>query len=907
MSTFRFEAGNLRALRNLPFYLLGALASALVPRTPRLWVFGSGIGLGEGALPLYRLARQRLGADVRLVWLTTTARELAEARDAHLDAVPKAGARGLWLTLRARVVVVTHGMGDVNRFGVRGGFVVQLWHGIPLKRLHLDSPVALRLGPLPVTVARWVMSAAYRRVGRAIQLFPVSSGRVVTRVSTAFGIPPDRIAVTGDPRDDVLLQGDPAQRRERARERLAGLVGELPATVVLHAPTWRDGEVDPAVPDDATWDEIVGWLDRHDAALVVRSHPLAHGDYSAGARRSSRVRLLPAGLLADVTPVLPAVDAVVTDYSSIAFDYSLVGGPVVFLAPDVVRYTRTRGFYESYRQVTGGRAVLTWRETLAELDSGLAGDPQVRARVEWLRTEFFDRPDGRATERVLDEILRRTAGDAASTPAEPVRRPGVTSVRVDGDRLRVVLDCPVPAVRLAGPRGSVDGELSGSVATFPLLVTRWRTPGLALPTGDYRLTIGGDRPTTRVAVTQVTHVDTLHELYRVRTLAAEGGLVVRIGPPLRDGERGRHPAARQWLVALRPRRGLENAVYFESFYGRTVGCNPRAIDRVLAAAHPDVRRYWSVADGSVAVPEGAVRIVEGSPEWWRVRAEVRVFVVNDWLRWTFRRRRGQHVLQTWHGSMLKRLGRDRPGVSSRRRFAILRQQLRWSAILAQNTLSVRTFRTSYGFRGPIWETGYPRNDILHDPSRAQAVRATIGVPEHARLVLYTPTWREDRDEMVDLLDLAVFADRLPPDTVLLVRGHSRTLAFGQDLRADRLVDVTTYPDVADLMLVADVLVTDYSSVMFDFVTTDKPMVFYVPDLAHYGDVLRGFYFDLIAEAPGPVVETADGLLEAIRDIDASQQKYAEARAAWRERFAPHDDGHAAERVVARMYAAGWLG
>jgi CDP-glycerol glycerophosphotransferase len=171
-------------------------------------------------------------------------------------------------------------------------------------------------------------------------------------------------------------------------------------------------------------------------------------------------------------------------------------------------------------------------------------------------------------------------------------------------------------------------------------------------------------------------------------------------------------------------------------------------------------------------------------------------------------------------------------------------------------------------------------------------------------VLYAPTWRDDRDEMVDYLDAAEFAASLPPDHVLLVRGHSRTLAFGQDVRADKLIDVTSYPDVADLMLVSDLLVTDYSSVMFDFAATGKPMVFYTPDIAHYGDVLRGFYFDLLADAPGPVVTTADDLRAAILDLRAAE--FAAKYAQWQAKFVGMDDGHAGERVVARLYAEGWL-
>jgi CDP-glycerol glycerophosphotransferase len=113
--------------------------------------------------------------------------------------------------------------------------------------------------------------------------------------------------------------------------------------------------------------------------------------------------------------------------------------------------------------------------------------------------------------------------------------------------------------------------------------------------------------------------------------------------------------------------------------------------------------------------------------------------------------------------------------------------------------------------------------------------------------------------------------------------------------------------MADLLLVADVLVTDYSSVMFDYAGTGRPILFFTPDLAHYSTDLRGFYFDLLAEAPGPVVATRDALKEAILASVDGQPEYAARATAWRERFAPLDDGHAGRRVVERMLAEGWLG
>ncbi len=917
MAKFTFAAGNAQGLRRIPLYLIGAIVTLIVPRTERIWVFGSGIGPGEGALPLLRLARGRLGPDVRLVWLATTPAELAMARELGLDTVLKLGPRGLWLTLRARVHVVTHGQGDVNRYGARGGLLVQLWHGIPLKRLHLDSPAALAASS---RLARFVVERGYRAVGRQIRIFPVSSERVVGRICSAFGLTRDQVVVLGDPRNDVLLQGTPQQRRHDARRRLEAALGPVAAgPLVMYAPTWREGAPDPAQPDDATWRAIVAWLDRVDATLIVRIHPLGLGDYRGGAGISPRIRLLDRELMNDVTPVLPAVDHLVTDYSSMAYDSSLTDATIVFLAADVTTYLDSRGLYEPYHEFTGGRHVATWSHALQLLDELVQGEPAAvaaaRAHTRWLREEHFDHLDGRAGERVLDEILwRLDSAPSASAPKRPRAAAGratLVAASLDGDRLVLELDPGDAAVHdalLDGSRAAVAATITSSPGRvrleFPLLATRWAQPGLALPSGEYRLVLGRDRPTTRLVVA-VPLPTAQHALFRAVVRAADGGVVVRIGAPLADDERGADAQRALRRAYLRP-QPRENAVYFESFYGRSVSDNPRAISAVLARDHPEVAQYWSVCDRSVAVPDWATPIVEYSREWWRVRAQARVYVINDWLRWTYRPRRGQKVLQTWHGTMLKRLARDRD-VGARTRFAVLRQARRWDAMLAQNHYSAERFRTSYGFRGPIWETGYPRNDVLSEHAAAALVREAVGIPAGAKAVLYAPTWRDNRNDLIDALDLAEFADRLPEDHVLLVRGHSRTLDGGTDLAAERLLDVTTYPDVGELMLVADVLVTDYSSVMFDFVSTDRPMIFYTPDLAHYSDVLRGFYFDLVAEAPGPIVENGADLLAAVIEVETAGEKYAARRAAWREKFTPLDDGTAAVRVVRRLYAEGWLG
>ena len=196
----------------------------------------------------------------------------------------------------------------------------------------------------------------------------------------------------------------------------------------------------------------------------------------------------------------------------------------------------------------------------------------------------------------------------------------------------------------------------------------------------------------------------------------------------------------------------------------------------------------------------------------------RVLVVNDWLRKRFRRHGGQHRAADLARHDLEAAG---AGPSRRRlahRIAARREGARWNVLLAQNEFSVPHLRSAYAFTGPVWVEGYPRNDVLAHPERAAAVRTRLGIAADAHVVLYAPTWRDDRDTMVDYVDPAVLASSLQPDGIVLVRGHSRTLQQGARPAAAGVIDVTGYPDMADMLLIADVFVTDYSSAMFDLLS-----------------------------------------------------------------------------------------
>ncbi|WP_292834429.1 CDP-glycerol glycerophosphotransferase family protein [Microbacterium sp.] len=402
MASFSFDAGNAGKLLRMPLYAGGRLVTAVVPRGRDLWVFGCAVGITDGAWALWQHAVAEGDA---AIWLTGGTRDAAEAARRGIPSVPKGSWRGFWLTARARVIVVTHGFGDVNRYAATGGVIAQLWHGIPLKRIGLDSPVTTQ-SPLPALDG--VLRALYRRTQARIRILPAASELVRGRLESAFGLAEDRVPVTGEPRVDVLSRGTAAERRRNALSALTAVLGpdEPGIRRILYAPTWRDGAPDPAIPTAEQWEKITALLEETDAVLLVRSHPLGAGDYKPR-DTTRRVRALGSDLIADVTPLLPGMDALVTDYSSLAFDAALVPLPTVFFAPDLDDYTARRGFYGTYAEVAGADPARDWESVIVDLRR-LLTDEEHRAalvgRSARLSAGVHAFSDGRNTARVYARI-----------------------------------------------------------------------------------------------------------------------------------------------------------------------------------------------------------------------------------------------------------------------------------------------------------------------------------------------------------------------------------------------------------------------------------------------------------------------------------------------------------------------
>ncbi|MDY7085171.1 MAG: CDP-glycerol glycerophosphotransferase family protein [Actinomycetota bacterium] len=345
---------------------------------------------------------------------------------------------------------------------------------------------------------------------------------------------------------------------------------------------------------------------------------------------------------------------------------------------------------------------------------------------------------------------------------------------------------------------------------------------------------------------------------------------------------------------------------YAAYWFRGVGCNPAAIAERAAELAPGLRHVWVVSPSRAgSLPPGTDHVVAGTLPYYRALGRARYLINNvNWPDRVVKRRGATHVM-THHGTPLKKMGVDQTDHPAGARDLDFKGQMRradrWDFSITANAHTTAAWDSAYPCSYETLEVGYPRNDRLARATAADTAgaRRVLGVPDGRRVVLYMPTHREWLPPGQPMADAERLSQVLGPDTVLLVRRHY----FTGDVETPGgagIVDVSGHPAVEDLYLAADVLITDYSSAMFDFAVLDRPIVIFAPDWQVYRD-LRGVYFDLLAEPPGAVATDLAALAEVFRSGAYAGEASQSARAAFRERFCYLDDGHAAERVVRRIF------
>jgi len=372
-----------------------------------------------------------------------------------------------------------------------------------------------------------------------------------------------------------------------------------------------------------------------------------------------------------------------------------------------------------------------------------------------------------------------------------------------------------------------------------------------------------------------------------------------------------------------------DTVLFTCFVGRSYGCSPKAIYEYMRTdpRYAGYKFVWMFRDKErcrkyrqIPALQDAEIIEFKSAAYYKYLACAKYIVSNYKFHAFSPRRKGQIFLQCWHGTPLKRLGFDVDDnvINARDSRSDLKKQYEWmsrqsSYFISPSAFASARFNSAYKLQEiqpptEIIEEGYPRNDALAaaTPEKAQEIRRRLGVPEGKKVILYAPTFRDNQHSagLGFTYELAVDFDRLrerlSDDYVILFRAHYLVASsFDFTKYAGFVYNVSDVDDINDLYICSDLLITDYSSVFFDYANLRRPIIFYMYDREQYGSVIRGFYIDL-AELPGPIVETEDDLVEAVLGFD--EENFYDARyRAFNEKYNYLDDGNASKRVAERVF------
>jgi CDP-glycerol glycerophosphotransferase len=640
---------------------------------------------------------------------------------------------------------------------------------------------------------KW-MASLYGKplAGFDVDLFIVSSDREKHYIVSDFGYDPAEVAVTGLARFDSLFAGDVARNPRQ----------------LLIMPTWREWLLDVDTYTESeffrTWSELLRDPRLH-RVIEQSGLSVVFCLHTNMAQYREQFADLPVEVVSqsevDVQQLLKQSAMLVTDYSSVGFDFSFLHRPVAYFQFDRERFLGPSGSH-------------------LDLDAELPG------------------PVLRNAGDVIEEIRARASAGFAPAPEYVGRADRFCAFRDRSNSERIFA---------AAQSARRSRTLRRRLAKHPVAGVARRMLDPAHP------------------------------------------------PAIVRRQRFYLPAMRVVYALSRRLPMRRDLVFFESNNGRDYADSPRYIYEELVRTRPDLRTVW-VHDHRLPSANPATTVVSRlSPAYFYHLGRARFWVNNYNYPPYVTRRPAATFVQTWHGTPLKRRLHDTSAEH-------------WSVLVSPNSYTTDVVRSACSYRGPVLELGYPRNDPLHDPRRDQLtvrLRHSLGLAAARQVILYAPAPRDRPGTGAQIaaalpLHLERLTTELGDDVVLLLRMHSRMqqrIVIAPRLR-DVVRDVTRYPEMQELLLISDVLVTDYSSVFFDFAALDRPMVFYAYDLDTYRDQAGGFHLDYEQEVPGPIVHTEDALWAELRRAGS---RPGDAPREFLQRFAPRDDGHASQRVVHAVF------
>lgn len=344
---------------------------------------------------------------------------------------------------------------------------------------------------------------------------------------------------------------------------------------------------------------------------------------------------------------------------------------------------------------------------------------------------------------------------------------------------------------------------------------------------------------------------------------------------------------------------------FDSYWASKFASNERAIYDYLQQEHPEMKSTWVFKDPTTEITGNGTKIRENSFQYWLALARTKYFVQNANFPQSYIKRRGQIEIETLHGTFMKTMGFDEPDfkyASPKRQSDFAERIDRWDYLVSPSRFMDEIAPSAYQYKRQVLQTGFPRNDrLIHENNseRIKELKEQLKIPLDKKIILYAPTFRA-KNEFDFQLDLNKFQEKLGHDYVLLVRVHyfvADQVDF--DDYGTSIINMSQYSEIEDLYLISDLLITDYSSVMFDYALLKRPMIFFAYDLEWYTNPNnRGTYLDYEKSVPGPIVKTSDEVIEALFNYQEITKQYQKQREIFIEKFGTYGQkGDAAKQIV----------
>ncbi|WP_068675318.1 CDP-glycerol glycerophosphotransferase family protein [Oceanobacillus sp. Castelsardo] len=648
-------------------------------------------------------------------------------------------------------------------------------------------------------VANYGKSAA----GFDTDLFIVSSDFEKEMIVNDFGYHPKEVFVTGLSRFDTLFKKDIEIKRQ-----------------ILIIPTWRDWIVTDEVFLESEYyeryEQLINSPELHELSKKQNFEILfcLHPNMQKFSKffENDAVKVINQGEV-DVQHLIKESMLMITDYSSVGFDFSFLHKPVIYYQFDRSRFIGKRPSHLDLNNDLPGEICYESEEILGLLENYAKNDFAMKEKYIARANKFIKYRDTSASERIY----------------EVVKNNEVKKRVIDNPKLDML-----------------------SKALF----NKYRKSKYYFPT--------------------------------MKLFFKVGSKVIPVDPKL---------------------------IVFESGIGKQFGDSPKNIYDEINRQDLDYKKVWIYNRNHRFNDPDTRRVKRLSPSYYYYLLRARYWVNNQNFPTYMKKRPETTYLQTWHGTPLKKMLFDIEEVHGRSDDYVERvgnAVKNWDYLISPSEYATEAFRSAFHYDGEVLEYGYPRNDIFYQDNKeeiASKVRNTLQIEEGKKVILYAPTFRDDQTSKKNKftfdinMDLHKMKELLGDEYVILLRMHvvvSNKIRIDEELKGF-VINASKYPDIQELQLLADVLITDYSSVMFDFANTGKPILFYTYDLDNYRDNLRGFYMDFENEAPGPLIYNTEEIIETVQDIETISTKYEKKYSQFQEKYCSLDDGFASKRVVDKIF------